>query len=120
MAKRTDFHDYVMQDLMAGIRGVTSRAMFGGWALHRDGVTFGIIADGQLFFKVDERNRKDYQGKGSEPFVYESRGKKVIMKSYWEVPAEVQEDRETLERWITASCRAAKKGKQRPGPVLEN
>ncbi len=105
---KTDFHDYVVQDLMQGIRGVTSRAMFGGWALYRDGVTFGIIADDQLFFKVDEKNRAEYEKRGSGPFVYESRGKQVTMRSYWELPVDIMEDREELERWVEASCRAAK------------
>ena len=130
---KTDFHDYVMQDLMQGIRGVipspalpakggpiakqsqksgggvTSRAMFGGWALYRDGITFGIIADDQLFFKVNETSRAKFEKMGSAPFVYESRGKRVTMKSYWELPADVAEDREELERWVDAACRAGTK-----------
>lgn len=105
---KTDFHDYVVQDLMNGIRGITSRAMFGGWALYRDGVTFGIIADDELFFKVNDKNRPAYEARGSSPFVYESRGKKVTMKSYWQVPAGVMEDREELERWVEGACRSAR------------
>ena len=108
---KSAFHDYVMQDLMQGIRGVTSRAMFGGWALYRDGVTFGIIADEQLFFKVDDKSRAKFEKMGSAPFKYESRGKQVTMKSYWELPADVAEDRDELERWVGTACRAAKKRK---------
>ena len=100
-----------MQDLMQGIRGVSSRAMFGGWALYRDGVTFGIIADDQLFFKVDEKSRTEYEKRGSRPFIYESRGKRVTMKTYWELPADVMEDRDELERWVSTACLAAKKDK---------
>ena len=102
------FHAYVMDDLLGGVAGITSRAMFGGWGLYRDGVTFGIIADGELYFKVDDKNRPQYEKKESEPFVYASRGKQVTMKSYWKVPADVMEDREELLEWIDASCRAAK------------
>ena len=105
---RTAFHDYVMHDLFASFEGITSRAMFGGWGLYRDGVTFGIIADDELYFKVGDKNRPQYEKKGSAPFVYESRGKKVTMKSYWKVPADVMEDAEELLDWVKASCRAAK------------
>ena len=109
---RSDFHDYVVHDLMSGIDGIQSRAMFGGWGLYKNGVVFGIIADDQLYFKVDDRNLKDYENAGSTPFTYEAKGRKIIMSSYWEVPADVLEDRDALESWIGKAC-AAKLGSKK-------
>ena len=101
---KTDFHDYVVMDLMDQIDGIKSRAMFGGWGLYKNDVIFGIISDDEVYFKVNESNRKDYEEKASEPFSYKAKGNKRISLSYWRVPAEVLEDRENLEEWVDRSC----------------
>ena len=105
-----------MGDLLHDMPGITSRAMFGGWGLYRQGVIFGIIADGELFFKVDDQSRPEYEKRGSGPFVYEARGKKRAAKTYWQVPAEIMDDRESLKEWIDTSCRTARSSlKKRTG-----
>ena len=106
--KRSDFADYVAQDLLAGLPGVRARAMFGGYGIYQNDVMFAIIVDDTLYFKVDDSNRKDYEKLGSKPFVYKSRGKRVTM-SYWEVPAEVMDDREEIVRWAERSLRINKR-----------
>ena len=107
-----DFHDYVVHDLMSHVDSIQSRAMFGGWGLYKNNVVFGIIADDQLYFKVDVTNRKDYERSGSLPFSYEAAGRKKVMVSYWEVPADVMEDREKIEQWIERSCNASRRSKR--------
>ena len=58
MKKDNSFHEYVMRDFLGDISGITSRAMFGGWGVYKDGTIFGIIFDGELYFKVDKSNFK--------------------------------------------------------------
>src|SRR3989338_9672092 len=99
---KNSFVNYVLHDAMQGIRGVTARAMFGGYGLYKDGVVFGIIADDELYFKVDEKNLPSYKQHGSQPFTYEGKNHKMIAMSYWVVPAEILEDREPLAKWVTA------------------
>ncbi|MEK7649582.1 MAG: TfoX/Sxy family protein [Patescibacteria group bacterium] len=108
MARDKGFHDYVMHEVFMGIAGVTSRGMFGGWGIYKDGFFFALIADGRLYFKVDDSNRADYERAGSEPFRYSSKDKKAITMSYWELPAVVMDDKEELERWIEKSLRVAR------------
>ena len=102
---KSDFHDYVIQDLMSHIPGIKSRVMFGGWGIYKDGVIFGIIADDELYFKVDETNRKKYEAAGSKPFTYDTKKRKKIVMSYWEVPPDILEDRDEIVRWVEESCR---------------
>ena len=112
-----DFHAYVVHDLMSNIQGIQSRAMFGGWGLYHNGTIFGIIADDQLYFKADEKNRKEYEAAGSSPFTYEASGrKKVTIASYWEVPADVLENRELLVSWVEDSCKASLRAKSTKKP----
>ena len=104
--KRSSFVDYVVSDLLGGIRGVRARAMFGGHGVYKTDTMFAIIVNDELYFKVGDLNRKDYEKAGSEPFVYGSKGRRVRM-SYWKVPAEAMEDLQVLEEWAEKSMRVA-------------
>lgn len=104
---KSDFHEFVMRDLLGDVPGVTSRTMFGGYGIYERGIIFAIIADGRLYFKVDEESRSDYESAGSKPFTYVMHGKKPLAMSYWELPEEVMEDREELARWVTKAVRAS-------------
>ena len=108
---KSDFIDYVVQDLLSGLRGVSARSMFGGWGIYKDGVIFAIIVDDQLYFKVDDSNKSEYEKRGSRPFTYELRGKPVAM-SYWEVPAEIIDDRDAVKRWAEESLRVSRQRKR--------
>jgi len=76
--------------------------MFGGWGIYKRGKIFAIVADGELYFKVGDSNRAEYETHGSHPFIYESKGKPMTM-SYWLLPEEIMESREDLAEWIERS-----------------
>jgi DNA transformation protein len=104
------FPDYVLEQL-ASFGGVSARPMFGGNGLFRRGLMFGLITEGELFFKVDDSNKADFEAKKSQPFTYEARGRKIAL-SYWYVPEDVIEDPETLKAWATKAYDAALKGRK--------
>lgn len=80
MTKDRSFHEYIVKDLLGHVSGVTSRAMFGGLALYGNGTIFGIVVDSELYFKVDDGNRPEYESRMSHPFTYtRSDGKTVSM-----------------------------------------
>ena len=108
---KSDFVDYVVQDLLSELSGVRVRSMFGGWGIYKDDAIFAIIVEDQLYFKVDDTNKRAYQQHGSKPFTYRSRGKSVSM-SYWEVPADVMDDRDEIKRWAEESHRISRQGKR--------
>ncbi len=110
MKRNTEFHDFVVGDVLGHIFGITSRAMFGGWGIYKDGVIFALIIGGVLYFKVGKENRAQFEKHGSKPFHYKNKSKDVILP-YWELPEEVMGDREMIETWIaqSAAVSAAKK-----------
>ena len=110
---KSSFADYVVNDLMGGIEGVKTRAMFGGHGIYKDGFFFALIADDELYFKVDDSNRKDFQARGSEPFKYAGKAKKVTVMSYWQLPAEIIEDRDELSKWVDKAVSVARKAKKK-------
>jgi DNA transformation protein len=102
--------DYVLEQL-GELGPVTSKAMFGGHGLYLGGQFFGIVHRDALYFKTDEASRGEYQARGSEPFRPNER---QTLKSYWEVPAEVIENRDSAVDWAreAVACAAAEDGPQ--------
>ena len=99
MARDDTFRDYVLEQLGGG---VDCRAMFGGHGLYRDGAFFGILFKGRFYLKTSPRTRKDFVDRGMERFRPNAR---QTLKSYYEVPADVLEDRDLLRRWAERAAR---------------
>ncbi len=101
MATKSDgFRDFVL-DQLDGLRGVTCRAMFGGYGLYRGDVFFGIIHKGRLYFKTDEKSRAAYRERGMKPF---RPNRKQTLKTYYEVPVEIVEDAEQFAAWAARAA----------------
>ena len=109
-----DYLDFVI-DALSGWHRVSGRRMFGGCGVYRQGVMFALIVGDMLYFKADDSNRTDYQQAGSGPFVYHARGKPVAL-SYWLVPIDVLEDRETLGHWAQKAYLAGLKAQAAKPP----
>ncbi len=108
MAVSEEFVEYVVEQL-SGWAAVSVRRMFGGAGLYRDGTMFGLIADDVAYLKVDDSNRDDFIAAGSAPFQpYSEKGKTTVM-SYYEIPADVLEDRSELARWADRSWLIARR-----------
>ncbi len=85
----------------------TTRAMFGAIALYRHDHVFAMVWHGSLYFKVDDHTRKSYEAAGSHALAYVSQGEAHALKSYWEVPADVLDDREKLLQWAERAYNVA-------------
>ncbi len=112
MTRDHSFKDYVLEQLSA-CRGVTARAMFSGFGLYRGGVMFGLIARGELYFKVGSDNQPDYEARGAEQFAFPMRGK-IMKLPYWRVPDDVLEDNDLAVAWAMKAHAVAVKTKKAP------
>jgi DNA transformation protein len=105
-----EFVDYVIDQLSA-LGEVSARKMFGGAGLYCDGTMFGLIADDVAYLKVDDSNQEDFVKAGSVPFTpYPDKAKTTVM-SYYEIPADVLENRDLLAEWAERSLAIARKKK---------
>ncbi len=118
MAVSSDYADFVLEQL-SGLPRLASRRMFGGLGLYCDELFFGLISDDVLYFKVDDSNRADYEALGMRRFApYPDRPSWKM--AYYEVPADVLEDREQLTGWARKSigvASAAARGKRKARAV---
>ena len=120
MVNKSAFADHIL-DLLAPWRQVTARRMFGGHGLYHAGVMFALIADGQLYLKVDDESRTDFVAAGLPPFAYEARGRRVSL-SYHRAPDAMLDEPEVARTWAERGWQAAlrahliKKAKEEASP----
>ena len=105
MKSTGDFAAYAVE-LLGAVGRVAARRMFGGYGLYCDGVMFALIADDVLYLKADAASRGEFECAGSEPFVYEARGRRTTM-AYWRAPDDAMESRELAARWARTAVAAA-------------
>ena len=89
---------------MSDVDGLGCRAMFGGHGLYCGRTFFGILYDGRVYFKTDDETVREYARRGMRPFRPNDR---QLLKTYYEVPADVLENRHELRRWAEVAARAA-------------
>ena len=104
MAVSDEYLTYVLDQLEA-MASVEARRMFGGAGIYCGRAMFALVADDVLYLKVDDSNRADFEEAGAEPFRPFPDRSEVM--SYYEVPADVLENREDLEKWGRKALRVA-------------
>ncbi len=109
MAVTPGYRSFVIEQLEQ-ISSITSKNMFGGVGLYAEGYYFALIGDDRLYFKVDDSNRSDFEAAEMEPF--RPYGDERAMQ-YYEVPIEVLEDVDLLQRWAEKAIAVARRARQR-------
>lgn len=98
-------------DGLAPLGVLRSRHMFGGHGVYLGDAFFAIVHRGRIYFRTDEQSREEYRARGSQPFMP---GPDQTLGTYWELPADVLEDPELLQRWAR---HAADRPPPRPRPA---
>jgi len=106
MAVSAEYKEFVAEQLEY-LGPIRIRNMFGGAGVYLDNLMFGLIAGETLFFKVDERNRADYEAENSGPFIYEPPSGKMVAMSYYELPERLYDEPDELILWARKALDAA-------------
>jgi DNA transformation protein and related proteins len=104
-----------IQELFSVFGVVAVRRMFGGAGIYADGTMFGLVADGVIYLKADERNAPAFERENLPPFTYETKDGKRGVMSYRRMPERLYDDPDELATWALAAAqrtgvRAVKKG----------
>jgi DNA transformation protein len=105
VAVSQEYLRYVLEQL-GGLGRITSRRMFGGAGIYCGELFFALIFEDQLYFKVGDANRAEYEERGMQRFKpYADRPE--LSMTYYTVPVDVLEDSEQLREWGKRSVGAA-------------
>jgi len=108
MANSKDYLVF-LEDQFSEFGEIEIKSMFGGNGIFHQGLMIAMIGGDTLRLKVDDHNQADFEGRGMKPYYS---GKKKKGMPYWEVPADVIENREELAKWAKKSYEAAVRAKK--------
>lgn len=111
MAKPPDpYHEFV-RELLAPLGPVGIKRMFGGAGVYAHEVMFALIAQDQLYLKVDDGLKAALEAEGSEPFSYEKKTGEVAVMAYYALPDTAADDPEAASAWARRALDVALKAK---------
>lgn len=105
MTVQAQYLAYILEQL-EGLANLRSRRMFGAVGLYSGELFFGLIDDDTLFFKSDSTNSADYIARNMPRFMPFPDRPEAVM-AYYQVPADVVEDDETLMAWARKALAVA-------------
>ena len=110
--KKGEFVEYV-KVMLHPFGEITSRTMFGGYGIYKNGLMIALIAQGELYFKADAKAAEYFKTEGSEPFVYYGKQDKPVTMSYYKILPDVMDDENELGKWVNLAYGAALQGKDK-------
>ncbi len=105
---RGDIGDLVLE-FCQSLGACRLRRMFGGQGLFCGSVMFGLIIDGVLYFKTDDRNRPDFAALGLSPFVYDTKNGRRAVMAYHQAPDGCLDEPDQFQAFATGALDAARR-----------
>ena len=109
MPVSSTFRTFVLDQLARVATRVRAKSMFGGVGIYSGDVFFALIADDELYLKVDGSNRPDYEARGLGPFRPYGPGGETMQ--YYPLPEDVLENIESLRVWVDKALVVARQRK---------
>lgn len=113
MAVTPSFQTFVLEQLARIAPAPRAKPMFRGVGIYAGERFFALIADDVLYLKADALTRDEFVAAGMAPF--RPFGEDAQVMQYYAVSADLLEDTEALEPWVTRALAAADR-KRRPKP----
>ena len=108
----TDSYIEFVKELLAEFAPLRIKRMFGGAGVYSGELFFAILVEDELYLKVDDTTRPDYERRGLHPFTYQMKNGRTSTMSCYPVPADVLEDPQELSRWVRAALETAARAKK--------
>jgi len=105
MAVSPSFRALAIEQLGQVAPDIRAKNMFGGVGVYSRDYFFALLADDELYLKVDDTNRPDFEALGIGPF--RPFGPDGEAMQYYPVPGDMLEDLERLELWVEKALSVA-------------
>jgi len=105
MSVQPEYLAYILEQLQ-GLNDLRSRRMFGGVGLYSGELFFGLVDDDTLYLKSDSTNSAEYIARKMPRFMPFPDRPEAVM-AYYQVPADIIEDAESLIAWARKSVAVA-------------
>ena len=106
MAASPQFKAY-LEELLEPLGPIVFKRLFGGQGLSLGGVTFAFIMGQTLYLRVDDQSRPAFEEAGMEPFSYDTKKRRVQVRSFYSTPEDLYDDRDEFLAWAQTALAAA-------------
>ena len=106
MSASKEFVNHV-RELLGPLGELSDGSFFGGHALKHGGRQFAMIMGNTLYLRVDDQTRPAYVAKGSKPFSYLTRVRRVEVRTYFAAPEALLDSQPELLAWARQAIGAA-------------
>ena len=96
-------------DCMQEVAPVKIRKMFGGYGIFHHGLMIALIADNELYLKVDAISRAEFEREDLPAFEYQKTAGRRVRMSYHLAPACFFEDTDCTAHWTRLAVDAARR-----------
>ncbi|MEN7344292.1 MAG: TfoX/Sxy family protein [Pseudomonadota bacterium] len=107
----SEFVSY-LHEIFEPLGPISSRKMFGGHGIYYDGIMIGLVADDELYLKVDAESRPVFEQHDLPAFEFTAKGKTNKM-SYHLAPESIFDDPDEALRWGRLAHDAALRAKKK-------
>ncbi|MGC4192067.1 MAG: TfoX/Sxy family protein [Thermomicrobiales bacterium] len=102
------FGEFVREQLDS-LGHITLRRMFGKTGVFCEGLMFGMVSEGILYFRVDEETTSTFAEAASlPPLSYVKQGQTIDL-SFWPVPERLLDEPDELTEWAREALEAARR-----------
>jgi DNA transformation protein len=98
-----------IDELFAAFGTVRVRRMFGGAGIFADGLMLGLVSDGIIYLKADDKTVAAFEREGMRPFEYTVKGNQRALTSYWRMPDRLYDDGDELAVWAREALASARR-----------
>ena len=104
------FHEFVAE-LFEPLGHIRIKRMFGGAGVYALDVMFALLADDEIYLKVDDALKDALEDEGSTPFRFVTKDGKVAEMKYYRLPDAAMDDAEEASIWGRRALDVALKAK---------
>ncbi|MCH2190144.1 MAG: TfoX/Sxy family protein [Gammaproteobacteria bacterium] len=101
----SEFIDF-LSEVFIDFGELRSKRMFGGHGIYHQDLMIGLVANNELYLKVDALTEDKFRAVESSPFQYNKNGKIVTM-SYYQAPQEIFDEPRLAASWAQLAFEAA-------------
>jgi len=114
MSVSPSFRAFAIEQLSLVAPEIRAKNMFGGVGVYSQDRFFALLADDELYLKVDDSNRPDFEALGIGPF--RPFGPDGEAMQYYPLPGDLLEDVEVLRGWVDKAIVVATNKQKRKKP----